>query len=73
MMPIKTLSFWWIVLALAGLTGCSASSSHLAYVSLPVSNAVDAFRVNNDSGKFTVIVGSPFLAGNSPGPVIVSP
>lgn len=63
----------WLILALAFLAGCSASPSHLAYVSLPQSNSIGAFRINNSSGKFTSIVGSPFLAGNSPGPVIVAP
>jgi len=72
-MTLNKVALPWLILALAFLAGCSASSSHLAYVGLPQSNSVGAFRINNGSGKFTSIVGSPFLAGNSPGPVIVAP
>jgi 6-phosphogluconolactonase (cycloisomerase 2 family) len=61
--------------ALGILSGCSSSSSnvtHLAFVAGGV-NAVSAYRVNNKSGSASVLVGSPYVAGNSPSSVVVHP
>lgn len=62
-----------IALLTAALAGCNAASTHTAYLSLPESNAVGAYRINNHSSSFTTIVGSPYFAGNSPGPLVVDP
>ena len=87
-MPSKRIYLVLIALGLAPLVGCgspsilsSSSSSHTAYVSLPNSNAVAAFRIktsgsstnNNAEAQFTAIVGSPFPAGSSPTSVLVHP
>src|SRR5271166_2341922 len=64
---------WFAAMLLLGLAGCGASSSHTIYLALPTVNGVAAFRVTDDSGKFTPIVGSPYVAGNSPGPLAVHP
>jgi hypothetical protein len=53
-------------LALATAIGCSSTPSHVAYVGLPLSNAVGAYRINDDSGALTKIFDSPFAAGTSP-------
>jgi 6-phosphogluconolactonase (cycloisomerase 2 family) len=63
----------FMVLGLATLLGCGSSSTHTAYVSLPNSNAVAAYRINNRSAAFTTILGSPYPAGNSPASVRVHP
>jgi 6-phosphogluconolactonase (cycloisomerase 2 family) len=63
----------FIITGLTALLGCGSSSTHTAYVSLPNSNAVAAYRINNSSAKFTTIVGSPYPAGNSPSSVRVHP
>src|SRR5580704_13536861 len=88
LMPSKRIYLVLIALGLAPLVGCgspsilsSSSSSHTAYVSLPNSNAVAAFRIktsgsstnNNAEAQFTAIVGSPFPAGSSPTSVLVHP
>lgn len=57
----------------ASLVSCGSRNTHLAYLGIPTSNGIAAFRIDNNTGKFTPIVGSPFLAGNSPGPVVVAP
>jgi len=62
-----------VLVALAALVGCGSSSTHTAYVILPTSNAVAAFRIANHSAHFTSIVGSPYPAGNSPASVVVHP
>jgi len=68
---VHTLFF--VAMGLASLLGCGSSSSHTAYVALPNSNAVAAYRINNTSAVFTTIVGSPYPAGNSPASVRVHP
>src|SRR6266571_4007470 len=65
MIALKRVALTCVALVLAGLAGCSSSSTHIAYVTLPTSNSIAAFRVSNHSGKFTSVVGSPFAAGIS--------
>src|SRR2546426_3200208 len=66
MIALKRIALICVLLVLAGLVGCSSSSTHIAYVTLPPSNSIAAFRVSNHSGKFTPVVGSPFAAGKFP-------
>jgi 6-phosphogluconolactonase len=58
-------------------TGCgnsvSSSANHLLFASLPSVNGVATIRVNNKSGGFTSVVGSPFSAGLSPGAIVLHP
>jgi 6-phosphogluconolactonase len=60
------------------LSGCSSffssssNATHLAYVAGGV-NAVSAYRIDNQSGNASLLVGSPYLAGNSPSSVVVNP
>jgi 6-phosphogluconolactonase len=52
------------------LSACGSSNpSHLAYVA--GGRGVSAYRINNRSGSAAAILGSPFLAGNSPSSVVV--
>lgn len=88
LMASKRILLVLIAMGLAPLVGCSSpsifsssSSSHTAYVTLPNSNAVAAFRIktsgsttnSNAEAQFTTIVGSPFPAGSSPTSVLVHP
>jgi 6-phosphogluconolactonase (cycloisomerase 2 family) len=73
MMPSKRTSLVLIVMGLAALVGCGSSSTHTAYVTLPNSNAVAAYRIDNHSARFTTIVGSPYPTGTSPASVLVHP
>jgi 6-phosphogluconolactonase len=73
MMPSKRMFLVLIVMGLAALVGCGSSSTHTAYVTLPDSNAVGAYRIDNHSARFTTIVGSPYPAGSSPSAVLVHP
>ena len=62
---------------LGGLNGCgnsngSSSSSHVAYVA-GGQKSISAFLVNDGSGKVSMPVGSPYVAGNSPSSVVVHP
>jgi len=72
-MPSNRIFLVLIVLGLATLVGCGSSATHTAYVTLPNSNAVAAYRINNTSAQFTAIVGSPYPSGNSPSSVVVHP
>lgn len=60
------------------LTGCSSffsgssNSTHLAYIAGGFNN-VAAYRVDNNTGVATALVGSPFLAGNSPSGAVMNP
>src|SRR5260370_18760240 len=52
------------------LSACGSSNpSHLAYVA--GGQGVSAYRINNRSGNAAAILGSPFVAGNSPSSVVV--
>ncbi len=73
LLPSARLSLVLIVVGLAALVGCGSSSNHTAYVTVPTSNAVAAFRIDNSSDRFTTIVGSPYPAGTSPSSVLVHP
>jgi 6-phosphogluconolactonase (cycloisomerase 2 family) len=85
----KRIALLFMVVGLITLAGCNSSSTpssspagHLAFVTLPNSNGVAAFRINtntsnsssgSDTAKFTAIVGSPFPTGNSPSSVLIHP
>ncbi len=59
--------------ALGILIGCSSSkATHLAYVAGGV-NSVSAYRIDDRSGIASILVGSPYVAGNSPSSVVVHP
>jgi 6-phosphogluconolactonase (cycloisomerase 2 family) len=71
-MGIKT-SFAAVVLMAAVLSGCGSYSNQIAYITYPGENGVAAFRMNNDNGTFTSIIGSPFPAGSSPATILMAP
>ena len=70
---MKGTFLFGLCLTLATTIGCSSTPSHVAYVALPLSNAVGAYRVNDDSGALLKIFGTPFAAGTSPSSVVVHP
>ncbi len=86
MMPSKRTSLILIGLGLATVVGCGSSSpsssssttqpfqnQHLAFVALPTTNSVAAYKVDNNSAIFTNILGSPYPGGTSPAAVLVHP
>src|SRR5580704_12940736 len=85
MMPSKRTSLIFIAMGLATVVGCGSSSpssssttqpfqnQHLAFVALPTTNAVAAYKVDNNSAAFTNILGSPYPGGTSPSAVLVHP
>ena len=72
-MPSRRTSLVFIAIGLAALVGCGSAATHTAYVTLPTSNAVAAYRIDNNTAQFTAIVGSPYPAGTSPSSVLVHP
>jgi 6-phosphogluconolactonase len=86
MMPNKRTSLIFIAMGLATVVGCGSSSpsssssttqpfqnQHLAFVALPTTNSVAAYKVDNNSAIFTNILGSPYPGGISPAAVLVHP
>ena len=70
----KRLPLLLLAAGLAFLPGCGGgNSSHTAFVTLPQNNKVGSFRINDDTGQFTKVLGSPFDAGPSPASVVVHP
>jgi 6-phosphogluconolactonase len=55
------------------LPACGSSSHQTAYVTTPLNSGVAAFRINNSTGNFTQILGSPYPTGISPTAVLVHP
>ena len=73
-MPTKGLSRLAIAFVLALSLACSNNSAtHPAYVTLPTTNQVLAFRVNNKSGQLMNTFGHVFNTGMSPLSVAVHP
>ena len=79
--PLAGLKFVLAALTLTAavfLSGCSSffsgssNATHLLYVAGGV-NDVSAYRIDNRSGNASLLVGSPYLAGNSPSSVVVHP
>jgi 6-phosphogluconolactonase len=61
-----------VVGALAALAACG-SAHHTAYITTPLNSSVSAFRVENHTGRFTQIPGSPYQAGISPSVILIHP
>ncbi len=64
--------------ALGLFSGCSsffsggAGATHLAYIA-GGANSLSAYRINDKTGVASLLVGSPYVAGNSPASVLVNP
>ena len=58
--------------ALIATAGCSSTgSSHLAFVA--TGNGIFAFRIDNSSGNATSVFSAPFVVGNSPSAIVITP
>jgi 6-phosphogluconolactonase (cycloisomerase 2 family) len=57
---------------LCALSGCG-SSHHTAFVTNPVTGSVASYRVDDQTGAFSQIPGSPYLAGISPTAIVMHP
>jgi len=55
------------------LFAACGSSHHTAFITTPLNSSVSAFRVDNQTGRFTEIPGSPYQAGISPSTILVHP
>lgn len=62
-----------IVISCGGSGGGGGNSTHTAYVTVPQSNHVLGFRINDDTGKLNSASGSPFAAGLSPAAICIHP
>jgi len=61
---------FWIALA-TGACSSASHSSRLAYVT--ISSGINAYRIDSVSGSVTAIFSSPFVIGNSPFGIAVTP
>ena len=60
-----------LVILATGACSSAAHSSRLAYVT--ISSGINAFRLDSVSGEVTSIFSSPFVVGNSPFGIAISP
>jgi len=58
---------------LLSLAACGSSGHQTAYVTTPFNSGVLAFHINDSTGNFTQILGSPYPTGISPTAVLVHP
>src|SRR5437879_4616901 len=66
----------FMMLAVAGWLSCGGHSSHAthpAYVTVPASNHLVGFNIDNKSGALSAMSHSPFATGNAPSSVTVHP
>ena len=56
-----------------GLPACGGGGHQTAYVTTPLNSGVMAFHVNDSTGSFSQILGSPYPTGISPTTVLVHP
>jgi 6-phosphogluconolactonase (cycloisomerase 2 family) len=70
----KALPVLVIISLIALLCACSSGNhQHTAYVTLPSSNAVAGYYVDDHNGTFTPMPKSPYTAGSGPSSVVVHP
>jgi 6-phosphogluconolactonase len=62
-----------IILSITFLFACSSSPHHTAYATLPSSNALIGFYVEDSTGNFTAMPKSPYTGGSGPSSVVVHP
>jgi 6-phosphogluconolactonase len=67
----------FILAALSALTACFgiglSAGSQTAYVTTPLNSGVSVFTINNITGKFSEVLGSPYPTGISPTQVVLHP
>jgi 6-phosphogluconolactonase len=64
-----------LMMALAACGGgiVTSPSSHLMFVSISANNTIAGYRIDNNSGAFTQLTGSPYFAGDSPTSLVLHP
>ena len=67
--------FFFVLLASIGWISCghSTHATHPAYVTVPASNHVVGFNIDNKSGSLKAMSKSPFVTGNGPASITVHP
>jgi 6-phosphogluconolactonase len=74
---MRTKALLWLTIALMlamSLAACSNNiATHNAYVTLPTTNRLLAYRVHNNNGQLAQPFGGSFLTGESPSAVAISP
>ena len=63
----------FILAIFLGLPTCGGGGHQTAYVTTPLNSGVMAFHVNDSTGSFSQILGSPYPTGISPTTVLVHP
>ena len=69
----KATALWLAVLSAATWTGCTSTTSHYVYTTLPGSNQIVVYREDPNSGTLTTLLNSPFTTGNAPESVVLHP
>lgn len=69
----KATALWLAVLSAATWTGCTNTTSHYVYTTLPSSNQIVVYREDPNSGTLTTLLNSPFTTGNAPEAVVLHP
>jgi 6-phosphogluconolactonase (cycloisomerase 2 family) len=69
----KATALWLAVLSAATWTGCTSTTSHYVYTTLPGSNQIVVYREDPNSGTLTTLLNSPFTTGNAPEAVVLHP
>jgi len=76
----RVKAFQWfsvcVLLVVSILAGCgsdSGTSGSAVYVTVPTSNQIAGFRLDEGSGKLNAMTGSPYTTGPSPAAIAVDP
>jgi YVTN family beta-propeller protein len=60
--------------AVMGLAACGSGASHqTAYITTPFNSSISVYTVNNHTGAFSQVLGSPYTAGISPSSIVLDP
>jgi len=70
---LRALLILLIVVSIAGLFACSSGAHHTAYVTLPSSNAIAGYYVEDSSGSLSPMPKGPYTGGSGPSSVVVHP
>jgi 6-phosphogluconolactonase (cycloisomerase 2 family) len=69
----KALVLFFVLASMAGCIGCTSTSSHYVYATIPVANQIIAYREDPNSGVLTQISGSPYTVGEGAISLVLHP
>ena len=73
-MSIRASLAIFILAVVMGLAACGSGAGHqTAYITTPFNSSISVYTINNHTGAFSALLGSPYTAGTSPSAIVIHP